>query len=279
MVCSANSPNQDVSVVVLTKNSARTIQVCLESVIRERPREVIIVDASSTDNTVRLIGHYGVRLVVARINSLGYSRKLGVEAAKSKFVMFVDSDVTLSKGCVLAMKHELQENGWVGIHATLLSPGHASYWQKAEDKAMRRRNQTGPRTRIGTAAALFYRSVLVRYPFDARLKESSEDRDLSFRIVQDGYRVGVSAAYAYHLRKTDFSAFAMRLFRYGLGDAAFSKKHGIVHERLLERMKTMADQTVHSSIRQTVSLVPYWYVTGVIQLFGFLVGLSKLRES
>jgi len=278
MFSDANS-NQDVSVVILTRNSARTIRLCLESIIRERPREVLIVDASSSDSTLGIIGRYGVRVIVARLNSLGYSRKLGVEAAKGKFVMFVDSDVVLSRGCVLAMKRELRENGWVGVHARLLSTGTASYWQRAEDRAMRRRNQIGPKIRIGTAAALFYRNVLVRYPFDVNLKESSEDRDLSFRIVRDGYHVGVSGAYAYHLRKSDFPAFAIRLFRYGLGDAAFSKKHGIVNERLLERMKTMVDQTMHSNIRQTVALVPYWFVTGAIQLFGFLVGLSKLRDS
>lgn len=278
MFSDANSSNQDVSVVILTRNSARTIQLCLASVIGEGPREVVVVDALSTDDTLRIIGRYGVRLIVARLNSLGYSRKLGVEAAKGTFVMFVDSDVVLSKGCILAMKRELLENGWVGIHASLVSSGYVSYWQRAEDQAMGRRQQLGPRTRIGTAAALFYRSVLVRYPFDVMLKESSEDRDLSFRIVKDGYILGVSRASAYHLRRSDFPAFALRLFRYGLGDAAFSKKHGIVHERFLERMRTMAHYTAHSNIRQTVELVPYWIVTGAIQLFGFLVGLSKPRE-
>jgi glycosyltransferase involved in cell wall biosynthesis len=77
---------QDVSVVVLTKNSARTIQLCLDSVFQERPHEVIVVDALSIDKTLEIVSHHSVRLVEAKFDSLGYSRKLGVDAASSDFV-------------------------------------------------------------------------------------------------------------------------------------------------------------------------------------------------
>lgn len=280
MISKVSPSNQDVSAVILTKNSARTIQLCLESVVREKPREIIVVDALSTDGTLAILRRYGVRLVVTKVDSLGYSRKLGVETAKTNFVMFVDSDIVLIKGCIRTMKRELWKFGWVGIHARLLSSRNVGYWQRAEDQVFRRDlNRVGPSTRIGTGAALFYRDVLLRYPFDVNLKESSEDRDLCFRITRDGYHVGVSSASAYHLRRNDFPAFAKRLFNYGIGDAVFGAKHGIMRQRLIGRIQVMASQVLHSSAQQNVMLFPYWFVSGVIQLFGFLLGLFRLRES
>jgi len=280
MISRLNRSNHDVSVVILTKNSAGTIRRCLDSIVGERPREIVVVDAFSTDGTLAILRHYRVRLLFDTIDSLGYSRKLGVEAAKGNFVMFVDSDVVLVKGCVMTMKQELQKHQWAGIHARLLSGENRSYWQKAEDHVFRRDfNRVGPKTRISTAAALFYRDVLLRYPFDVNLKRSCEDRDLLLRLAEGGYRVGISSASAYHLRKGDFQAFAKRVFNYGLGDAAFGAKHGIMRERLIGRMRTMVAQIPRSSIRENVALVPYWFVSGGIQFFGFLVGLSRIRES
>jgi len=280
MISRLNRSNLDVSVVILTKNSSRTIQRCLDSVVRETPREIVAVDALSTDSTITILRRYGVRLVVATIDSLGYSRKLGVQAAKGNFVMFVDSDIVLVKGCVKIMRRELQKYGWVGIHARLLSDQDASYWQRAEDQVFRRDlNRVGPKTRIGTGAAMFCGDILRRYSFDVNLKRSGEDRDLCLRLARDGYRVGVSSASAYHLRRSDFPAFAKRLFNYGLGDAVLDAKHGVMRERFFGRVQTMASQMLRTSIRENFALVPYWFVSGAIQFLGFLVGLSRIRES
>jgi len=52
-----------VSVVVISKNSGQTIGECLESVARNRPSEVIVVDGGSTDSTLEIAARYRERII------------------------------------------------------------------------------------------------------------------------------------------------------------------------------------------------------------------------
>jgi glycosyltransferase involved in cell wall biosynthesis len=280
MIPPAKGSNHDVSVVILSKNSAETIQPCLDSVVAERPREIIAVDAFSTDGTAAILRRYDARLLFDPVSSLGYSRKLGVDAASGNFVMFVDSDVVLVKGCIMRMKRDLQRFGWVGTQARLLNTGNLSYWRRSEDQLFGAEfKRAGPKTRIVTAATLFYRSILLQYPFDVKFEKSCEDMDLCLRLANHNHRVGISGASAYHVGKNSFQAFAKRLFDYGLGDAVFGVKHRVIRKRIVRRLKSMVFQMPRSSIQENLALVPYWCVSALIQFSGFLVGLAKIHES
>src|SRR5208337_4727018 len=106
--------NSAVSVVILTKNSAQTIQKCLEAVLRERPKEIIAVDAQSTDGTIKILRRYGVKILTDTQRSIAGSRQLGVNAASGDYVMFVDSDVVLTADSINTMLRELTINDWAG---------------------------------------------------------------------------------------------------------------------------------------------------------------------
>ena len=215
-----------VSVIILTKNSAKTIEKCLMAVEDERPFEIIAVDAKSTDGTLRILRKHGVEVLSEAEGSYGYARQLGVVAAKSPCVMFVDSDIELGSACIATLQRELEAFGWGGIHAMILSSENTTYWQWAEDKLFYLFfNHPGPKVNIPTAAALFRRETLLRYPFDPDMKHSAEDIDLCRRLTQNGQIVGVSRAYAYHYHKREFPGFAERRFRGGQGITQLALKY------------------------------------------------------
>ncbi|MGA2790607.1 MAG: glycosyltransferase, partial [Candidatus Bathyarchaeia archaeon] len=72
----------DVSVVILTKNSQRTLEKCLSSAINQEPREILIVDGQSKDSTHDIARRHGIKIIIDPSGSMGHSRQLGVEAAK-----------------------------------------------------------------------------------------------------------------------------------------------------------------------------------------------------
>ena len=76
--------NFDVSVVILTRNSERTIEACVRSAIKERPKEVLAVDTQSTDRTLNILTRYGVRVLPSPSMSLGCCRQLGVGNATGR---------------------------------------------------------------------------------------------------------------------------------------------------------------------------------------------------
>lgn len=273
-MCTAQS---DVSVVILTRNSARTLERCLESVTRENPKEIIAVDGLSVDRSLSILQQYGVRVLADPMCSLGHARQVGVNTASSTFVMFVDSDIELGPDCIRTLVSELEEYGWAGIHARLLSSENVSYWQRSEDEVLSRFDHAGPRSNIATAAAVFRRGVLLRHPFDSNFVESAEDVDLCHRLSESKHQVGVSSAVAYHRHRREFSAFAKRKFTYGIGEARLALKYRSIRT-LLGPLRSSVHQVMLSMVTRRMRLIPYWVAGGAARFLGVLVGVSRIRR-
>ena len=83
-----------VSVILLTKNSASTVQKSIESIFQQtrQPDEVVVVDGDSGDDTLEIVKKYPVKLVTEPGLGFGYARNLGVKNASGDILFFLDSD-------------------------------------------------------------------------------------------------------------------------------------------------------------------------------------------
>lgn len=86
--------NHKVSVVLLTKNSAATVRKALESIFNQTrmPDEVIVVDGSSKDDTLKIVRQFPVKIVTEPGAGFGHARNVGVKNATGDLVFFIDSD-------------------------------------------------------------------------------------------------------------------------------------------------------------------------------------------
>jgi glycosyltransferase involved in cell wall biosynthesis len=270
----------EVSVVVLTKNSRRTIEQCLKSIVEEEPGEVITLDGLSTDGTLHVLERYGAEVITDASRSLGHLRFIGAASARGAYVMFVDSDAVLGPRCIATMLRELEQFGWAGINATIRSVENVSYWQTAEDEAYAlSRYAEGWINRLDSLdhVYMFRAEILKKFHFDAYFVESAEDRDLCFRLAHDGLQVGVSSAVAYHNHRREFSSFVLHRFGYGLGHARFCVRHGTTRT-FVEPLTVAYYEMLRGVARGAVRLVPYWLVRGISEFFGVLAGLPGARR-
>jgi glycosyltransferase involved in cell wall biosynthesis len=91
-----------VDVVMLTKNSERLLNACLESVYENVPvKRLIAIDGFSTDNTLKIFDEfdkrYGNVKIITEKGSRGKARERGIREVETEWFMFVDSDVILCK--------------------------------------------------------------------------------------------------------------------------------------------------------------------------------------
>lgn len=86
----------DFSVVIPVYNNAKTIARAIESVVSQtyQPREIIVVDDGSTDDTPAVVSRFGDTVRYLRQANAGVSvaRNAGVVAARSKWLAFLDGD-------------------------------------------------------------------------------------------------------------------------------------------------------------------------------------------
>jgi uncharacterized protein len=97
LVESETGPCHKVSVIVPALNESATILATLESIQRENPHEVVVVDGGSTDDTCQLAAGSGTRVVCSKA---GRARQMNAGAAKASgdVLLFVHSDTILPTG-------------------------------------------------------------------------------------------------------------------------------------------------------------------------------------
>ena len=102
-------PRPIVSVIVPTKNSAATLEKCLQSIDRQSYTavEVIVVDNHSTDNTTTIARQYA-DLVITKGPERSTQRNHAAKTANGKYLIFIDSDMNLEinviQRCVKAIE-------------------------------------------------------------------------------------------------------------------------------------------------------------------------------
>jgi len=96
------TPTPLVSVQVLTCNSSKYLEPCLNSIInQDYPNlEVIIIDCGSTDTTSEIVGTFSSRVTNIfffeyRNSSIGFARQKGIEHSSGEYIAFIDSDCIL----------------------------------------------------------------------------------------------------------------------------------------------------------------------------------------
>ena len=88
------------SIIITSHNQSSFIRDAVDSALAQthRPNEIIVVDDASTDNSQAILESYGdkVRLIkLSRNVGAGSARNAGVEAARGKFLVFLDGDDAL----------------------------------------------------------------------------------------------------------------------------------------------------------------------------------------
>jgi glycosyltransferase involved in cell wall biosynthesis len=93
----------DISVVVITKNEEKNIKECLLSIRNQKfssgSYEIILVDAHSTDNTIRLAEQYTDKIILSE-PGMPVQRNLGIKESNGKYILLLDADMRISEGLI-----------------------------------------------------------------------------------------------------------------------------------------------------------------------------------
>jgi glycosyltransferase involved in cell wall biosynthesis len=104
-----------VDVVIITKNSERMLNECLNAVYENVPlNRLIVVDGYSTDKTLDIVHEFqkkhGNVLVIQDRGNRATARQKGINQVKTEWFMFVDSDAVLCKDWFKKAEKHLDQN-------------------------------------------------------------------------------------------------------------------------------------------------------------------------
>lgn len=115
------------SVVICTFNGEHRIGTTLDSIFAQQyysqNYEIVVVDDGSTDQTVAVVRRYPRVRLVQHEKNLGHSqaRNTGLQAAKGKWIAFLDDDCTADPQWLHELQTALEQDGTLGV-ASLIAP-------------------------------------------------------------------------------------------------------------------------------------------------------------
>ena len=220
--------------IILTKNSVKTIDKCLNSVFQQtlRPDEVVVVDGHSQDGTLEVVNKYPVKLVSEPGLGYGYARNIGLENATGDIVAFVDSDCLLEKNYLTELippldTTEIRVGGVGGItyplNKNIISESlNVRLFGISADSDTKIREIDS----LGGGTSAYPKELLKKIGgFDVHVI-GGEDFELNLRLRKAGYKLlVVPSAISYHLHPTTLKKLASKWYNYGkfLVDLAVKK--------------------------------------------------------
>jgi glycosyltransferase involved in cell wall biosynthesis len=207
-----------VSVIVPTYNSERTLEECLSALSGQNYKniEVIITDSFSKDRTKEIARRFTDKIIDAE--SLALARKRGVDLAKGKYILFLDSDQIIDPDTIELSVETCEEGGFDGVtHFERSKIQKNTFVEKLinYDKWIFHSEQDDDPI-YGTAEPRFFKSEFVRkIDFLDNPPITFELAIINLKMNQMAAKIKFINAYIYHYETATFSHLARKFFRYG----------------------------------------------------------------
>ena len=221
-----------VSVIVCSRNGARTLRDCFDALSRlEYPSfEVIVVDDGSSDGTADLGREFGFRVISTAGVGLGSSRNAGLDAATGEIVAYIDDDAYPDAHWLTYLAADFLRSPHAGVGGPNVAPPGDGFVADCVARAA-----GGPvhvllsdaeAEHIPGCNAAFRKESLQKIGgFDPRFHAAGDDVDICWRLREGGETLGFSpAAVVWHHRRGSLRAYWKQQCGYGEAEALLERK-------------------------------------------------------
>jgi N-acetylglucosaminyl-diphospho-decaprenol L-rhamnosyltransferase len=195
-------PAVDISVIIVTFNSAGCIAACVESVLAQADVsfEIIVVDNASVDDTLARLKNFPCRVIPGGEN-LGFGRgnNLGFASSSGRYIYLLNPDARLvAKNSLAKLCRHMDANGRWGMAGTLIrsAAGQAESAPATEYPGARHVHRDFSKL-PGKIAWIMGASMIIRRElygklggFDPGFFLYSEETDFCLRLREMGYEIG-----------------------------------------------------------------------------------------
>lgn len=259
------------TVVVPTKNSARTLAGCLASVADQRSAEIelVVVDNHSTDETPAIAHQFADRVVVLGPERSA-QRNHGARIGTGELLAFVDSDMLLGPGLLAEAATAFAADEHLGaliVDEVAIGDGWLLPSRKLE-KVLARGDATVEAGRI------FRRIAFDGVGGFAEHLVACEDWELADRVAADGWGTGRLESFVYHDEGTITlgACFAKKRY-YGRAASAWVARSVATERRARPRELLMRIARSDAAFGTRCALV----MLKVVEWSGFAIGIAEQR--
>jgi len=193
----------DVSIIIVSYNTAHLIADCLKSVQNSsgKEKEIFIVDNASSDNSVELIAaHFpAVKLLANKDNKgFGAANNQGLLVCNGRYIIFLNPDATVKPNTLQKAVSYMDANREIGLAGAKILNPDGTLQESVSYKYPGEKFTSGETANLkGNIACVMGAFMIARKElikeiggFDEDFFLYGEDQDLCWRIRERGYSIG-----------------------------------------------------------------------------------------
>ena len=213
-----------VSVVICVRNSHATLGGSIDSVLAEKPIEVIVVDGNSTDGSREIALNKGAILINDDGRGIAHARHLGVMAARGRHILFVGPDNILPAGFIADLLEAMEKWQFVAAAPQTRVSAPQTFWDRGLDfRLLCMENEPGPRDVIGTPT--LYDASIFQYITYNECAGACDDTDIGMQLREHGLSFGIVPVLVYDQNGLTRNCIWKKFKLYGTGDSDFYRLH------------------------------------------------------
>ena len=289
-ITSCSNTDAGVTVIVPVLNGARWLSDVLTAIRAEcqgRPHEIVVVDDGSRDGSAGVARRTGgVRVVAGPGRGAAAAVNAGLAVARYPLIAQIDQDVIVRRGWLAALTEAMRDPQVAAAQGWYVADRAAPVLARvmALDLEQRYARITGGLTdHVCTGNVLWRRDALRRVGGLDETLGYGYDNDLSYRLVEAGYRLLIRRdAPSTHCWRDGWPGYAAQQYGFGYGRLDLIARH---RSRLLGDRVSPAAMMLHPAILAvslgaagvaviswTVTRGGTWWALSSVALIGLLVG-------
>jgi glycosyltransferase involved in cell wall biosynthesis len=219
---------EKLTVIICILNEENRLKECLDTVVKNNPNEIIVVDGGSKDKSIEIAKSYDyIKIIESSNSNLTRDRQKGIDAASNEYIALIDADHRLEDDSLDKLVQEMKKYSFHIGQSQLKSYINYSWLNKAEEEMWDlTHNESGPRNMIGVAPAIYKKEVFNKVKFDDNITKTIDDTDFIYRLsLHNEFKYGILDTKVAQLHEPSFSSYMKKFKWYGIGDGEFCFKH------------------------------------------------------
>jgi GT2 family glycosyltransferase len=220
------------SVVVCTRNGAKTLRDCLAGVLELNypDFEVLVVDDGSTDATTAIARAFPFLVINSAGRGLSHARNRGLRASTGEIVAYLDDDARPDPHWLTHIAATLSTTEHAGVGGPNIAPANSSLVAQCVDQAPGLPTHVLLDDRVaehipGCNMAFRRDRLKAIGGFDPQFRTAGDDVDLCWRLQERGWTLGFNAAaIVFHHRRDSVRGYLRQQFAYGTAEALLERK-------------------------------------------------------